>query len=94
MLHIKILGAGCTNCERLHDLAHTAVASLGIDAQIDKIYDHDPHHGAGQKRGLVLPSIERESRPRRWRSTGVGRSSRACLQPFIRLYFGRGPTWT
>jgi hypothetical protein len=40
MLHIKILGAGCSNCERLHAVVQKAVASLGIDAQVEKITDY------------------------------------------------------
>ena len=39
MLHVKI-GAGCSNCEWLHPLAQKAVASLGVEAQIDKITDY------------------------------------------------------
>jgi small redox-active disulfide protein 2 len=40
MLHIKILGAGCSNCERLYEVTQKVVASLGAEAQIEKIADY------------------------------------------------------
>jgi small redox-active disulfide protein 2 len=40
MLHIKVLGAGCSNCERLYEVARKGIASLGVEADIEKITDY------------------------------------------------------
>jgi small redox-active disulfide protein 2 len=40
MLRIKILGAGCSNCERLYEVTRKAVESLGVEAEIAKITDY------------------------------------------------------
>ena len=37
---IKILGPGCTNCQKLEGLAKRAVDELGIDAEIVKVSDY------------------------------------------------------
>ncbi len=39
-LHIKILGGGCANCDRLAQNAKEAVAHLGVDATFEKSGDH------------------------------------------------------
>lgn len=39
MLSIKILGPGCANCRKLEQIAHEAVAALGIEAEISKVTD-------------------------------------------------------
>ena len=39
MSRIKILGAGCANCRKLEQIAHEAVAALGIEAEISKVTD-------------------------------------------------------
>jgi small redox-active disulfide protein 2 len=56
MLHIKILGAGCSNCERLYAVAEKAVASLSVEAQIEKITDYPEmmKYGILQTPGLVI----------------------------------------
>lgn len=36
---IKILGAGCPNCEKLAALAKEAAKELGIDATFEKVKD-------------------------------------------------------
>jgi len=36
---IKVLGSGCANCEKLEKVAREAAASLGLDAQIEKVTD-------------------------------------------------------
>jgi small redox-active disulfide protein 2 len=40
MLTIKVLGPGCSNCQRVEAAARAAVASLGVDAQIEKVTDY------------------------------------------------------
>ena len=37
MLSIKVLGPGCDNCRKVEALAHKVVATLSLDAQIEKI---------------------------------------------------------
>lgn len=39
MLNIKILGGGCANCKKLEEIARTAVADLGLDAEFEKVTD-------------------------------------------------------
>ena len=41
MVDIKVLGAGCANCEKVEAAAKTAVAMLGAEAQISKITDYE-----------------------------------------------------
>ncbi len=36
MLHIKVLGPGCPNCEKLEAAAQKAVANFGTEAKIEK----------------------------------------------------------
>jgi small redox-active disulfide protein 2 len=36
---IKVLGSGCSNCQKLEALAEKAVAQLGIDAEIIEVKD-------------------------------------------------------
>ena len=38
-MNIKILGPGCANCRKLEQIAHEAVAALGIEAEISKVTD-------------------------------------------------------
>ena len=38
-MNIKVLGAGCTNCEALLKATKEAVANKGIDAEIEYITD-------------------------------------------------------
>jgi small redox-active disulfide protein 2 len=37
---IKVLGPGCTNCERVEANAKAAVAQTGVEATIEKITDY------------------------------------------------------
>jgi small redox-active disulfide protein 2 len=39
VINIKVLGPGCSNCKRLEMLVHQAVASLSIEATVEKITD-------------------------------------------------------
>ena len=40
MLTIKVLGPGCSNCQKLKYLAERAIAHLGLEAQIEKVTDY------------------------------------------------------
>ncbi len=40
MLTIKVLGPGCSNCKRVEAVAREAVASLGLEAQIEKVTNY------------------------------------------------------
>jgi small redox-active disulfide protein 2 len=40
MLSIKVLGPGCANCEKLEAAAKSAVANLGVEAEITKVTDY------------------------------------------------------
>jgi small redox-active disulfide protein 2 len=40
MLNIKVLGSGCENCKKVEAVALKAVATLGLDARVEKITDH------------------------------------------------------
>ena len=38
-MEIKVLGPGCANCHRMHDMANWAVAELGIEAKVVYVTD-------------------------------------------------------
>ena len=40
MLTIKVLGPGCANCKKLEEITRSAVTTLGLEAQVDKITDY------------------------------------------------------
>jgi small redox-active disulfide protein 2 len=39
MLIIKVLGSGCENCHKVEAVARAAVASMGFQAQVEKVTD-------------------------------------------------------
>lgn len=53
---IKVLGPGCANCKRLEERTREAVASLGLDAEIEKVTDYADIAGYGVMKtpGLVV----------------------------------------
>ena len=55
-LHIKILGGGCANCERLEKHAKAAVAQLGVEATVEKSGDYAEYerYGLLATPGLVI----------------------------------------
>jgi small redox-active disulfide protein 2 len=38
-MEIKVLGPGCANCHRLHELVERAVREGGIDAKVESVTD-------------------------------------------------------
>ena len=55
-MFIKVLGPGCANCKRLEERTREAVASLGLDAEIEKVTDYADIAGYGVMKtpGLVV----------------------------------------
>jgi hypothetical protein len=53
MLTIKVLGSGCANCKKLEALAHQAMESMSLEAQIIKVTDltmsHSPYMVVGDR---------------------------------------------
>ncbi len=54
MLTIKVLGPGCSNCKRVEAVAREAVASLGLEAYIEKVTNYDEMQ---QYRILATPGL-------------------------------------
>lgn len=40
MLSIKVLGPGCSNCQKVEAAAKSAVASMSVEAEITKVTDY------------------------------------------------------
>jgi small redox-active disulfide protein 2 len=38
-MYIKVLGPGCPNCHKMHDMAKNAVSELGVDATVEYVTD-------------------------------------------------------
>ena len=55
-MHVKILGPGCKNCERLEARTREALAELGLDATVEKVTDYAQIAGYGVMKtpGLVV----------------------------------------
>ena len=55
-MEIKVLGPGCANCEKMTELAKTAVKELGINAKVEKITDIGQivMHGILSTPGLII----------------------------------------
>lgn len=55
-MNIKILGPGCANCANLERVAREAVATLGIEATVEKVTDYGAIAGYGVMKtpGLVV----------------------------------------
>ena len=39
MLHIKVLGPGCSNCKRLEMMVNQALVTLSVEAKVEKVTD-------------------------------------------------------
>lgn len=55
-MNIKILGAGCANCDKLEALAKQAVEELGVDATFMKVKKINDilDYGIARTPGLVI----------------------------------------
>lgn len=55
-MHIKILGPGCANCERLETRTREALDILDLDASVEKVTDYAQIAAYGVMRtpGLVV----------------------------------------
>jgi small redox-active disulfide protein 2 len=55
-MHVKILGPGCSNCERLEARTRQALADLGVAATVEKVSDYEQIEAFGIMRtpGLVV----------------------------------------
>ena len=55
-LNIKVLGPGCINCHRVHDIVVRAVEELEIEATIQHVTEHReyPKYGLLFSPGLVI----------------------------------------
>lgn len=58
-MKIKILGPGCANCANLERVTREAVATLGIEATIEKVTDYPTIVGYGVMRTPALVVDER-----------------------------------
>ena len=38
-MKIKVLGPGCPNCEKMEEMAKKALSELGVDAEIEHVWD-------------------------------------------------------
>lgn len=56
MISIKVLGPGCTNCEKVEQNARKAITNMGVEAEITKITDRALMHKYGllATPGLVI----------------------------------------
>lgn len=46
-MHIKVLGPGCRNCQNLEKNTQAALATLGLDASVEKVTDYAEIAGYG-----------------------------------------------
>jgi small redox-active disulfide protein 2 len=44
MLTIKVLGPGCDNCKKVEAITRKAVATMGLEAQVEKVTEYAAIH--------------------------------------------------
>lgn len=56
MLSIKVLGPGCANCAKVEQITRQAVASLSLEAKVEKVTDREmwQQYGLLYTPGLVV----------------------------------------
>jgi len=56
MIEIKVLGSGCANCKKLEQIARKVVATMNVDAQVEKVTDFNQiaEMGVMSTPGLVI----------------------------------------
>ena len=56
MLSVKVLGPGCSNCERVEKLVQEIVSEMALDAKVEKVKDRSEfaRYGLMYTPGLVL----------------------------------------
>jgi small redox-active disulfide protein 2 len=62
-MNIKILGAGCANCEKLESLVKQAVAEVDVQATFEKVKDVEKilDYGIAQTPELVINEVVKSS---------------------------------
>ncbi len=74
-MKIKILGPGCTKCEKLEKETATVLAELGVTADVEKVTDMDKimEHDVMMTPGLVINDkvkvfgrVPRKSEIKKW----------------------------
>ena len=55
-MEIKVLGTGCTKCEKLEELTKKTLSELGIEATVEKVEDiyQIMQYGVMRTPGLVI----------------------------------------
>jgi small redox-active disulfide protein 2 len=46
-MHIKIMGPGCPNCQKVEEMVKSIVEETGVDAQVEKVTDFQEMAMAG-----------------------------------------------
>jgi small redox-active disulfide protein 2 len=55
-VHVKVLGPGCKNCQKLETRTRQALTNLGVDASVEEVTDYAAIAGYGVMKtpGLVV----------------------------------------
>ena len=43
MIKVKVVGAGCSNCQKLDEMCREVIAENNIEAEIEKILEYKTH---------------------------------------------------
>ncbi len=56
MLSVKVLGPGCSNCERVEQMVREVVTDMALEATVEKVKDRSQfaHYGLLYTPGLVV----------------------------------------